>query len=87
MRKLGKKQLLLTLQAPLQAIPTALADLPLELAAGGEQIIYTFDSQGERTGIATLLRRLQDEGITFRDLHSRESSLEEIFVSLVRKSR
>jgi ABC-2 type transport system ATP-binding protein len=87
MRKLGKKQLLLTLQAPLQAIPTALADLPLELAAGGEQIVYTFDSQGERTGIATLLRRLQDEGISFRDLHSRESSLEEIFVSLVRKSR
>jgi ABC-2 type transport system ATP-binding protein len=85
MRKLGKKQLLLSLQAPLDAIPTALADLPLELAAGGEQIIYTFDSQGERTGIATLLRRLQDEGITFRDLHSRESSLEDIFVSLVRK--
>ncbi len=85
MRKLGKKQLLLSLQAPLDASPTALADLPLELAAGGEQIIYTFDSQGERTGIATLLRRLQDEGITFRDLHSRESSLEDIFVSLVRK--
>ncbi len=87
MRKLGKKQLLLSLQAPLEAIPVALADLPLELTAGGEQIVYTFDSQGERTGIATLLRRLQDEGIAFRDLHSRESSLEDIFVSLVRKPR
>ena len=84
MRKLGKKQLLITLQAPLESIPPALADLPLELSTDREQITYTFDSQGERTGIATLIRRLQDEGINFRDLHSRESSLEEIFVSLVR---
>jgi len=87
MRKLGKKQLLLSLQHPIAALPPALADLPLELADGGEQIVYTFDSQGERTGIATLLRRLQDEGISFRDLHSRESSLEDIFVNLVRAPR
>ncbi len=87
MRKLGKKQLLLTLHAALPALPGTLADLPLELAAGGEQIVYTFDSQQERSGIAALIRRLQDEGIGFRDLHTRESSLEEIFVSLVKGPR
>ncbi len=86
MQKLGKKQLLLTLQSPIEQLPMTLADLPLERLEGGEQLVYTFDSQGERTGIATLLKRLQDEGITFRDLHSRESSLEEIFVGLLRDS-
>lgn len=84
MGRLGKKQLLLSLQAPLAAIPPTLADLGLELTANGEQIAYTFDSQAERSGIATLIRRLQDEGISFRDLHTRESSLEDIFVDLVR---
>ena len=87
MQKLGKKQLLLTLQAPIDALPEGLSDLPLELVAGGEQLVYTFDSQGERTGIANLLRRLQDQGIAFRDLHSRESSLEDIFVDLLRTQR
>jgi ABC-2 type transport system ATP-binding protein len=84
MRRLGRKQLQLSLQAPLAAIPPGLADLGLELATGGEQLVYTFDSQGEHGGIAGVLRRLQDAGIAFRDLHTRESSLEDIFVDLVR---
>lgn len=85
MRKLGKRQLALTLQAPLPAIPEALADLPLELSDDGGTLTYTFDVQHEeRTGIASLLRRLAEQGIDFRDLHSSESSLEDIFVSLVR---
>ncbi len=85
MQKLGKKQLVLTLQAPLTAaLPAMLDDLGLEVAQSGEQLIYTFDTQRERSGIATLLKRLQDAGISFRDLHSRESSLEDIFVNLLR---
>ena len=83
MRKLGKKQLTLTLQAPLAAIPAALADLSLELANDGHSLVYTFDTQQEETGIASLLKRLGELGIDFKDLHSSESSLEEIFVSLV----
>ncbi|MBB3226167.1 ABC-2 type transport system ATP-binding protein [Luteibacter sp. Sphag1AF] len=84
MRKLGKKQLSLQLQSPLSAIPADLADLPLELSADGQQLVYTFDTQTEETGIAPLLRRLSELGIDFKDLHSSESSLEDIFVSLVR---
>jgi len=87
MRKLGKKQLVLTLQAPLAEIPAALRALPLELSADGATLTYTFDTQGERTGIATLLRQLADHGVDFKDLHSSESSLEEIFVGLVRSAR
>jgi len=83
MRKLGKKQLTLQLQAPLASIPDALAGEPLELADDGNALVYTFDAQAEETGIATLLRRLDDSGIGFKDLHSSESSLEDIFVSLV----
>ncbi len=83
MRKLGKKQLTLQLQTPLAAIPPALAALPLELAGDGHSLVYTFDVQAEETGIAALLRRLNEHGIDFKDLHSSESSLEEIFVSLV----
>jgi ABC-2 type transport system ATP-binding protein len=83
MRKLGKKQLALQLQAPLDAVPDELAGEPLELSDDGLTLVYTFDAQAERTGIATLLRRLGDLGIGFKDLHSSESSLEEIFVSLV----
>ena len=84
MRKLGKKQLTLSLQEPLAAVPDELAGLPLELSADGQSLVYTFDVQSEETGIAGLLRRLHSHGIDFRDLHSSESSLEEIFVSLVR---
>ena len=88
MRKLGKRELTLTLQEPLPAIPEALADLPLELSDDGNTLTYTFDvQQEERTGIASLLRRLAEQGVDFRDLHSSESSLEDIFVSLVREPR
>jgi ABC-2 type transport system ATP-binding protein len=83
MRKLGKKQLSLQLQTPLQSIPAALAGLPLELAGEGHTLVYTFDSQTEETGIAALLKQLAELGIDFKDLHSSESSLEDIFVSLV----
>ena len=83
MRKLGKKQLTLTLQTPLQQMPDALAGLPLSLGEGGLALVYTFDTQQEETGIAALLKRLAALGINFKDLHSSESSLEDIFVSLV----
>jgi ABC-2 type transport system ATP-binding protein len=84
MRKLGKKQLTLQLQAPLAAIPEGLAGLPLELAKDGTELVYSFDTQASETGIAGLLRKLNELGIEFKDLHTQESSLEEIFVSLVR---
>jgi ABC-2 type transport system ATP-binding protein len=83
MRKLGKKQLTLTLRTPLQRLPEALAGLPLELAAEGHTLVYTFDTQRDETGIAALLRQLAELGIDFKDLHSSESSLEDIFVGLV----
>ncbi|HEX7815249.1 ABC transporter ATP-binding protein [Dyella sp.] len=84
MRKLGKKQLTLHLQTTMSAIPEALRDLPLELGENGQTLVYTFDTQAEETGIASLLRRLNEQGVDFKDLHSSESSLEDIFVSLVR---
>ncbi len=83
MRKLGKKQLTIALQTPLEALPAALVDASLELSEDGSTITYTFDAQAEDTGIAALLRRLHDAGVDFKDLQTRESSLEEIFVSLV----
>jgi len=83
MRKLGKKQLTLQLQTPLQQIPEALSGYPLELSDDGNALVYTFDVQAEHTGIAALLRQLGEHGIDFKDLHSSESSLEDIFVSLV----
>jgi len=84
MRKLGKKQLTLQLQAPLAAIPAGLAALPLELAKDGNELVYSFDTQASETGIAGLLRKLNELGIEFKDLHTAESSLEDIFVNLVR---
>ncbi len=87
MEKLGKKQLRLHLQAPLQAIPDDLQNYPLTLAADGHELIYTFDAQHEHTGIAGLLRKLNEHGIDFKDLHSSESSLEDIFVNLVRENK
>ncbi|MFN7152616.1 MAG: ABC transporter ATP-binding protein [Acidovorax sp.] len=83
MRKLGKKQLTLTLQQPMDRVPDALARWPLVLSQGGTALTYTFDTQQEDTGIAALLRALAEHGIDFKDLHSSESSLEDIFVSLV----
>ena len=84
MTKLGKKQLRLQLQTTLVSIPTELASYPLELSADGNELVYTFDAQAEQTGIAALLRRLSEQGIDFKSLQSTESSLEDIFVSLVR---
>jgi ABC-2 type transport system ATP-binding protein len=83
MKKLGKKLLTLHLQAPLKEIPAELGEWQLRLINGGCDVEYTFDSNAERKGIASLLRRMNELGIGFKDLNTRESSLEEIFVSLV----
>jgi ABC-2 type transport system ATP-binding protein len=83
MRKLGKKQLTLHLQEPMTAIPPGLAEWKLELKNEGHELEYTFDSNAERKGIASLLRRMTDLGIGFKDLNTQQSSLEDIFVSLV----
>jgi ABC-2 type transport system ATP-binding protein len=83
MEKLGKKQLTLNLSEPMSAIPAELAEWDLTLKANGSELEYIFDGNAERTGIPSLLRRLSDLGIGFKDLHTRQSSLEDIFVSLV----
>jgi ABC-2 type transport system ATP-binding protein len=83
MRKLGRKQLTLHLQKKLDAIPEALAAHRLALANDGADLVYTYDTQGERTGITALLGDLNKAGIRFRDLETTQSSLEDIFVSLV----
>ena len=85
MQKLGKKQMILHLAAKLESIPAVLAAHQLELSLDGEALIYTYDTQADRIGIPILLKDLGDAGIRFKDLETRESSLEEIFVSLVRK--
>ncbi|VFR49012.1 ABC-type multidrug transport system, ATPase component [plant metagenome] len=81
--KLGKKQLTLYLEQPLAAVPAALANEQLELAAEGHELVYTYDKEGGGGGIAALLQRLAAEGIGFKDLRTSQSSLEEIFVGLV----
>jgi len=83
MKKLGSKKLTLVLQEPLVAIPEALAEWPLTLQTGGNELVYSFDINAEHTGVPSLLRRLTDIGIGFRDLVTTQSSLEDIFVSLV----
>ncbi|MET0922154.1 MAG: multidrug ABC transporter ATP-binding protein, partial [Xanthobacteraceae bacterium] len=85
MRKLGKKQLALHLHRKLDAVPPGLAAHRLELNADGSELIYSYDTQGERTGITALLQDLNRVGIGFRDLHTTQSSLEDIFVDLVRQ--
>jgi ABC-2 type transport system ATP-binding protein len=85
MRKLGKKQLALQLAHPLDGVPPALASLPLELSAGGHELVYTYDARNEHSGIAALLQELDSAGIAFKDLQTSQSSLEDIFVSLVRE--
>jgi len=85
MRKLGKKQSTLYLHAKLDTIPAALAAHRLTLAAGGSELVYTYDTQGERTGITALLSDLGAAGIRFRDLRTTQDSLEDIFVDLVRQ--
>jgi ABC-2 type transport system ATP-binding protein len=83
MKKLGRKQLILHLQAPLADIPSDFKEFNLELSSDRTELTYTFDSQAEQTGIATLLKRLSERGIDFKDLKTTESSLEDIFVKLV----
>jgi ABC-2 type transport system ATP-binding protein len=83
MRNLGKKQLTLLLQSPLEGIPQVLSDYQLELADGGSELVFTYDSRGERTGITALLADLGKAGIRFKDLQTSQSSLEDIFVNLV----
>src|SRR5687768_10681135 len=83
MKKLGKKQLTLNLLEPLAAIPSELNDWRLALNAGGTELEYTFDADQERAGIPALLQRVSDLHIRFKDLNTRQSSLEDIFVSLV----
>jgi ABC-2 type transport system ATP-binding protein len=85
MRKLGRKQLTLELRQPLSALPTSLASFALELSPDGNQLTYTYDTQAGRTGITALLEAVAAAGIHFRDLQTEQSSLEEIFVSLVRR--
>ena len=83
MRKLGRKQLTLELTEPIAAVPAALAGYHLVLAAGGNELIYTYDTQGERTDITALLDDLKRAEIRFKDLHTTQTSLEDIFVDLV----
>jgi ABC-2 type transport system ATP-binding protein len=85
MKKLGKKQLTLNLQAPLVAIPPELAEWPLTLKADGHELEYVFDANEERTGVPSLLRRMSELDIGFKDLNTRQSSLEDIFVGLVKE--
>jgi len=85
MRKLGRKRLVLELRKPLAAVPAALSGYGLELDADGARLTYTYDDRSDRPGIASLLRDLGAAGIEFRDLDTKTSSLEEIFVSLVRE--
>jgi ABC-2 type transport system ATP-binding protein len=87
MHKLGKKQLTLQLQAPLTDIPSALAAYDLHLANDGHELVYTYDTHAERTGITALLNDMRAAGVAFKDLSTTQSSLEDIFVDLVRQKR
>lgn len=87
MRKLGKKRMTLQLQTPLALIPPALAAYQMELSSYGSELTYTYDTSGERTGIIALLKDLNDASIAFKDLHTTQSSLEDIFVSLLKDTR
>jgi len=86
MKKLGRRQLALTLAEPLAALPAGLEQWHLGLEADGRILRYTFDAQAEHTGIPSLLRALADRGISFSDLETKRSSLEDIFVDLVRET-
>ena len=81
-----EKRLTLTLSHPMTQIPSALGAYPLALAAEGRELVYTYDTAGERDGVATLLADLAAANVPFKDLHTEQSSLEEIFVSLVRSA-
>jgi ABC-2 type transport system ATP-binding protein len=83
MKKLGKRRLVLSLQEPMTVIPAELGGWPLDLADEGHQLVYSFDANADGQGIPSLLRRMGDLGIGFKDLDTTKSSLEDIFVSLV----
>ena len=85
MQKLGKKQLRLQLHEPVSTLPELLSPSNLDLNGKGDEITYTYDTQSERTGITMLLRDLSDAGIGFKDLSTRQDTLEQIFVELVRE--
>jgi ABC-2 type transport system ATP-binding protein len=87
MKQLGQKQLMLQLSEPLTQLPAALAEYGLELSEDGMNLTYTYDTARERTGITGLLRKLSEHGIRFKDLETTQSSLEEIFVNLVRNPK
>jgi len=87
MHKLGRKQLTLHLHDRLVAVPATLSQYRLTLGADGEELVYTYDSQGERTGITGLLQDLANAGVRFKDLQTTQNSLEDIFVDLVRRGR
>ncbi|MDQ8030301.1 MAG: ABC transporter ATP-binding protein [Brevundimonas sp.] len=87
MKKLGKKTLTLQLQEPLAAVPAELADLKIALKSEGAELEYVFDANADETGVPQLLRRLEASGVGFKDLSTRQSSLEDIFVDLVHQSR
>ena len=84
MRKLGKKELTLQLQQPLAHLPKGLAGYPLELKGDGSELVYTYDAKSQQGAIASLIRELNAEGVEFKDLQTKQSSLEEIFVNLVK---
>ena len=86
MRRMGKKELTLELQEPLAVVPDTLADYDLVVGADGRNLVYHYDTKAERTGVTSLLKELNLAGIKVRDLHTKQSSLEDIFVSLVRES-
>jgi ABC-2 type transport system ATP-binding protein len=86
MRKLGKKELMIRLGAPISAVPAALASQSLTLTDEGRALVFSYDARAERTGITTLLNTLRDAGLVVTDLETRQSSLEDIFVDLVRQS-
>ncbi|PKA14426.1 ABC transporter ATP-binding protein [Leptospira haakeii] len=87
MHKLGKKQILLDLVSPLQSLPNNFNGYELELKNEGKQLLYTYDGQEKQTGIANFLEQLKKSGIEFRDLNTTQSSLEEIFVQLVKEPK
>jgi ABC-2 type transport system ATP-binding protein len=86
MHQLGKKQLILNLRHRLERLPEGIAGERLELTSDGTELAYTFDARADETGIADLLRQLGERGIDFKDLRTNESSLEDIFVNVVRSS-
>ena len=85
MQELGKKELVLTLASPIESVPTELASYKLELGDDGNELTYHYDTMGKHTGITSLLGALNEAGIRFNDLNTKQSSLEEIFVGLVNR--